>query len=235
MLATAMSLVVSASVRVEVTQSMPQMTCDVVPLPGAVEDLGGEHARPRRDAHDAGAVVARGDRAGDVRAVAVVVVGRGARRHAVAPAGDGEVRVVEVDAGVDDGDVGGARVARGGRRRGLHAAHAGRGAVPAARAAVARTSRSGATTATAASARRRSTWLRFQLGGEALDRAAVAQLGLEAVAALARVRLGTRVRDRVLVQDDVLAGDGLGRAVGGSSVCDGHAEHGEQRRERATT
>ena len=71
-----------------------------------VEDLDAPHARARGDTDDAEAVVEGRDRAGDVRAVVVLVApGRAVRGRAVVAAGDVEVGV-RGDAGVDDRDVG---------------------------------------------------------------------------------------------------------------------------------
>src|SRR3712207_2401287 len=71
-------------------------------LAAARQDLDGVEPRSRRDAGDAGALVARGDRAGHVGPVAAVVLGGRPRPDAVDAAGRVEVRVLEVDAGVDD-------------------------------------------------------------------------------------------------------------------------------------
>src|SRR4051794_41977806 len=74
--------------------------------------------RARRDAGDAAAVVARGDDAGDVRAVAVVVQRLRTRLDAVDAARDVQVGVREVGARVEDRDGrgGGAVPGRGPRR-----------------------------------------------------------------------------------------------------------------------
>ena len=70
-----------------------------------VEDPDGPHAGAGRDADDADRVVDGGDRAGDVRPVAVPVLPLGSvARGAVDAADDVEIGV-RGDAGVDDGDV----------------------------------------------------------------------------------------------------------------------------------
>ena len=71
----------------------------------AVEDLDRPEARARGDADDPEVVVERRDRAGDVRAVAVVVrPGRAIRAGTVVATGDVQVGV-RPDARVDDGDI----------------------------------------------------------------------------------------------------------------------------------
>ena len=96
------------------------------PVAVGVEDPDRPDAGAGRDADDADRVVDGGDRAGHVRAVAVLVLPRGSiARRAVHAADDVEVRV-HGDARVDDGDVRGRPVRRrcrcsrsptGGRRR----------------------------------------------------------------------------------------------------------------------
>ena len=75
-----------------------------------VEDLDRHQCRLRRDAHHPDPVHRRCRGAGDVRAVAVAVVGRQRRIDAVLAAGHvdvrGQVRMGEIDAGVDDRDAG---------------------------------------------------------------------------------------------------------------------------------
>ena len=85
---------------------MPAMIQENWPLPLLVEHLDGIERRLRRDADDVRAFDRGGDRPGTVRAVALIVHGRGDARDE-ARAADVvrlEVRVVEVDAGVDDRD-----------------------------------------------------------------------------------------------------------------------------------
>ena len=75
---------------------------------GVVEDLDRDQLRLGRDAHHAGAVQGSGGRPGHVRAVPVAVIRRSGWREAVLAAGlvdaGSQVRMVEVDAGVDDRD-----------------------------------------------------------------------------------------------------------------------------------
>ena len=94
-----------------------------------VDDLDRVDLRARRHADDACAVVARGDRPGDVRSVAVVVARRLSVADAVLAADRVEVRVREVDPAVDDRDVHGRSLTRGGCCRGSDAPYAGRSAV----------------------------------------------------------------------------------------------------------
>ena len=83
------------------------MGSEVSPVALGVEDAQRHQRGLPGDAADAEAVVAaRGDRAGDVRAVAIGVIGGGVVGDEV-PALDevrSQVGMVEVDARVDDGD-----------------------------------------------------------------------------------------------------------------------------------
>ena len=101
------------------------------PAAGGVQHAQRHDLRLRSDADDAGAVLGRGDRAGDVRAVAVGVLRVGVVVDEVVAGHEpaGEVRMAEVDAGVDDRD-GHARAARGRPRLGRVDVGVGDAAVP---------------------------------------------------------------------------------------------------------
>jgi len=85
----------------------PRRHVAVLALPEAVQDLDGHEPRPPIDPGDAGAVVAdRGRDAGDVRAVAVVILRRDRARDEGGPGNQfrAQVRMVQVDARIQDGD-----------------------------------------------------------------------------------------------------------------------------------
>ncbi len=184
--------------------------------PGGIENLGGEDLGPRHHADDAQTVVLGPDRAGDVGAVAVVVVGRAARADAVAAALGDEVRVVEIDAGVDHRDVGCALLPHVRGRRRADAPQSGRRGRLAGGEARDRLD-------LAVGGHRSHLWVGLeaidlslrQLGGEALDRAPVDVVSLEALAPLAGLGLlggalgGAVVSDDVTVRDHDLSRPGI--------------------------
>ena len=208
----------SSAARLAMTQSMPHRTVEVLPVPSSSRTLTATIRRAGRDADDAGAVVLRGDRAGDVRAVAVDVVGRAPVRRAVGAGGDVEVGVLEVDAGVEDGH--GARSRPGGRCSAgawIDAADAGRdraAGLARSTAASLRTGRSATIAATSGSARSSRSCSGVSSAAKPFERAAVA-------CARRRCR-GRRSRSAVSVADacgpSVRVDDDLAAVRGGRAT-----------------